>query len=81
MRNNGTTVLFSLQQQAVVAQVKGFTTYVNAKTGRPVDIRTLGGGFPALYEGFTKKSQRSMALKEKWDKEHPKRSKNAQSKI
>jgi hypothetical protein len=64
-------VLFSLQQQAIVAQIKGTTTYVDVKTGRPKDIRTLGGGFPALSEGFTKKSKRANALREKWELEHP----------
>jgi hypothetical protein len=71
-RNGGTTVLFSLQQQAIVAEVKGSTTYVDVKTGRPRDIRTLGGGFPALMEGFTKKSERANALKAQWEKDHPK---------
>lgn len=71
-RNSGTTVLFSLKQQAIVADVKGSTTYMDVKTARPADIRTLGGGWPALYEGFTKKSERAMTLKEKWDEEHPK---------
>ncbi|CRG88352.1 hypothetical protein PISL3812_05382 [Talaromyces islandicus] len=70
-RNGGTTVLFSLEQQAVVAQIKGTTTYVDVKTGRPKDIRTLGGGFPALFEGFTKKSERANALREKWELEQP----------
>ncbi|KHO01972.1 uncharacterized protein MAM_00973 [Metarhizium album ARSEF 1941] len=80
-RNHGTTVLFSLKQQAIVAQVRGSTTYVDAKTGRPVDIRTLGGGFPAFYQGFTKKSERANQLKEKWEKEHPRSSKSTESKI
>lgn len=66
-------MLFSLQQQAVVAQVQGTSMYVDVKTGRPRDIRTYGGGFSALLEGFTKKSQRAVALKEKWEREHPKR--------
>ncbi|KKZ67037.1 hypothetical protein EMCG_07269 [[Emmonsia] crescens] len=80
-RNGGTSVLFSLKQQAIVAEVKGSTTYMDAKIARPVDIRTLGGNFPALYEGFTKKSERAKLLKEKWDKEHPRPSKNAKAKI
>ena len=69
-RNNGTTSLFSLKQQAIVAQVKGSVTYMDVKTARPVDIRTLGGGWVKLYEGFTKKSENARKLKEKWDCEH-----------
>ncbi|KAH8591299.1 hypothetical protein B0O99DRAFT_632395 [Bisporella sp. PMI_857] len=71
-RNNGTTSLFSLSQQAIVAEVKGSVTYMDVATGRPVDIRTLGGGWVKLFEGFTKREENSRLLKEKWDAEHPK---------
>lgn len=80
-RNNGTTVLFSLKQQDIVAEVKGSTTYMDVKTACPVDIRTLGGGWPKLYEAFTQKSERAQALKEKWEKEHPKPAKRRDSKM
>lgn len=80
-RNHGTTILFSLKQQAIVAQVKGSVTYMNAATGRPIDIRTLGGGWARLYEGFTLKSQQAAALKAKWDSEHAKARSGAVSKI
>ncbi|RYP92150.1 hypothetical protein DL770_001731 [Monosporascus sp. CRB-9-2] len=80
-RNSGTTVLFSLKQQVIVAEVKGSITYMDAKTARPVDIRTLGGGYPALYEGFTKKSEHAKAMKEKWEREHPTPPKRSDSKI
>lgn len=80
-RNHGTTVLFSLKQQAVVAEVKGSVTYMNAATGRPIDIRTLGGGWSRLYEGFTSKSQQAAVLKAKWDGEHAKGRSRAASKI
>lgn len=71
-RNSGTTSFFSLKQQAIVAEVKGSTTYTNVKTGRPVDIRTLGGGWPKVFEAFTKKAEHAKMMKEKWDSEHPK---------
>ncbi|KAF3065380.1 hypothetical protein GL218_02688 [Daldinia childiae] len=71
-RNTGITSLFSLKQQAIVAEVKGSVTYMDVKTGRPVDIRTLSGGWPAVYDGFSKNSKRSKVLKEKWEMEHHK---------
>lgn len=74
-RNAGTACLFSLKQQAIVAQAKGSVTYMNAKTGRPIDIRTLGGNWPAMYEGLTNKSKHGIALKKKWDSEHRPKSK------
>lgn len=45
---------------------------MDVKTGRAVDIRTLGGGWPKLYKAFNKKSENAKLLKEKWDIEHPK---------
>ncbi|KAI1654044.1 hypothetical protein F4813DRAFT_393195 [Daldinia decipiens] len=69
-RNTGTTSLFSLKQQAIVAEVKGSVTYMDVKTSRPVDIRTLSGGWPAVYDGFAKDSERSRVLKEEWEIEH-----------
>lgn len=54
---------------------------MDVKTARPVDIRTLGGGWPALYKGFTQKSERAKTLSEKWEKEHPKSAKSRESKI
>ncbi|KAH5277194.1 hypothetical protein HBI70_095310 [Parastagonospora nodorum] len=77
-RTNGVTSLFSLKQQAIVAELRGSVTYVNAKSGRPVDIRTLGGGWSSLFEGFTKKAENALVLKEKWEIEHPKRIKPAE---
>lgn len=67
--------MFSLKQQAIVALAKGSGTYVNPKTGRPIDIRTLGGGWQGVYEGLTQMSERSNALREEWESKNPKKSK------
>ena len=48
---------FSLKQQAIVAEVKGYVTFMDVKTGRPVDIRTLGGGWSKMFDAFTQKSK------------------------
>ncbi|ROW11897.1 hypothetical protein VPNG_04906 [Cytospora leucostoma] len=74
-RNHGTTSLYSLRQQAIVAQVKGSVTYMDVKTGRSVDIRTFGDGWLALYDGLTQKSARANALREKWASDNPTKSK------
>jgi len=77
-RNHGTTSLFSLKQQAIVAEVKGSTTYVDVKSGRPVDIRTLGGGWANVFDAFTKKAETSKKIKAKWDCEHPPKSRRGE---
>jgi hypothetical protein len=71
-----------LKQQAIVAEVKGSVTYMDVKTGRPVDIRSLGGGWAKLFDAFTAKSENVKALRAKWAAEHPKPSRaQATSKI
>jgi hypothetical protein len=81
-RNSGTTSLWSLKQQAIVAEVKGSVTYMDVKTARPIDIRTLGGGWVKVFEGFTRKAEHAKMLKEKWESDHPKsRKRMATSKI
>ena len=70
-RNHGTTVVFSLQQQAVVAETKGTVTFVDAKTGRPVDIRKAGEGWLRFYKGFSEKAVAAKALRDKWEQDHP----------
>lgn len=57
---------------------------MDVKSGRPVDIRTLGGGWPNLFNAFTEKSSKAKALYEKWAKENPRdvdRFKKSDSKI
>lgn len=66
-RNHSTTSLFSLKQQVIVAEVKSSAVFVDCKTGRPVDIRTVGGGWSKLYEGLIKKADHARQLKDKWD--------------
>lgn len=61
--------MFSLKQQRIVAETKGAAVYIDAKTGRPVEMRTLGGGWPKVYEAFTKKSEAANKLKEQWESE------------
>jgi hypothetical protein len=46
-----------------MAEVKGSVAYVDVKRGRPVNITTLGGGWPKLFQGLTRNAERAAALK------------------
>lgn len=59
-----TISLFSLKQQAIVAELKGCVVFMDVKTARPVDIRKLGGGWPELYDGFMKTCEESRKMRE-----------------
>jgi hypothetical protein len=45
-----------------VADYHRSITYLDAKTRRPVDIRTLGGGWPNVFESFLRKAEHSQIL-------------------
>ncbi|KAI1081987.1 hypothetical protein F5B20DRAFT_588098 [Whalleya microplaca] len=71
-RYYGTTSLFSLQQQAIVAEVKGSVTFIDAGTGRPTDIRNRGDGWPKVCEAYVEKVASAQAKKQNWDMKKPK---------
>jgi hypothetical protein len=56
-----------------VAEVKGHVTFMDVKTSRPIDIRTIGGGWAKLYEGFAKRAEKARGLREKWEGERMER--------
>ncbi|KAI0195884.1 hypothetical protein F4808DRAFT_452819 [Astrocystis sublimbata] len=63
----GTTSLFSLKQQAIVAETRGNVTFIDAGTGRPVDIRGVSDGWSRVYEGYVKTVEAAQAFRQKWD--------------
>jgi len=73
-QTSGTFCLFSLKQQAIVADTDGEVACVDADR-RPVDIRTLGGNWPKLYEGLVQKVQQARKLKEEWESRQVKNNK------
>ncbi|KAF4465881.1 hypothetical protein FALBO_7274 [Fusarium albosuccineum] len=76
-RSVGTAVLYSLTQQATVVVVKGFSVYVDTRTGRPVDLRTTGPGFKVMFDALTEQVKITKEMREAWIEKHP----NAKSKI
>ncbi|KAI0169759.1 hypothetical protein GGR52DRAFT_573817 [Hypoxylon sp. FL1284] len=72
-RYYGTTSLFSLQQQTIVAEVKGSATFIDARTGRPTDIRNRSDGWPKVYDAYVGKVESAQTKKQSWDMKNPKR--------
>ncbi|OTB02437.1 hypothetical protein M426DRAFT_74667 [Hypoxylon sp. CI-4A] len=77
-RYYGTTSLFSLQQQAIVAEVKGSVAFVDAKTGRPTDIRSRSDGWLKVYDAYVEMVKSAQEKKQNWDIQ---KSKSRSSKI
>jgi hypothetical protein len=45
---------------------------MDVKTAKPIDIRTLGGGWLKVFEGFTKKAEHAKRVKNQWDNDRAK---------
>ena len=58
------TTLFSLQQQAIVAESRSEVVWVDIKSGRLIDIRTVSDNWERLYQTFAELTERSQKAKE-----------------
>ncbi|MCJ1347286.1 hypothetical protein MMC31_005508 [Peltigera leucophlebia] len=66
-----TTTIWSLKQQAIVAECKGYIVFQKFDTGKPASLIEAGGPYLALYSQIKDKVERSNKLFAKWQKETP----------
>lgn len=66
-----TTTIWSLRQQAIVAECKGYIVFQKFETGKPASLIEAGGPYLALYSQIKDKVERSNKLFAKWQKENP----------
>ena len=64
-------MIWSLKQQAPVAEIQARIVFVQLPEGKPADLVKIGGVYADLYNGLVKRHQRSNMLAEKWKREHP----------
>ena len=63
-----TTTIWSLRQQAVVAECKGYVVFLNFGTGRPANLLESGEPYKKLYAQIKAKVERSNEMFTKWEK-------------
>ncbi|KAF2464005.1 uncharacterized protein BDR25DRAFT_104134 [Lindgomyces ingoldianus] len=70
-----TTTIWSLRQQCVVAELRGWIVFVDPATGRPVDLVEKGEPYATLWKHIEEKVERANTLLGKWNTEHRPREK------
>ncbi|KAF2728287.1 hypothetical protein EJ04DRAFT_504337 [Polyplosphaeria fusca] len=65
-----TTTIWSLRQQAVVAECTGWVVFADFATRKPVDLTKAGEPYDKLHALISRKAQEAWERKEKWDQEH-----------
>ena len=63
-----TTTIWSLKQQAVVAEAKGYVVFLNFSTGRPANLLESGELYKKLHAQIKGKVDKSNDLFAKWEK-------------
>jgi hypothetical protein len=67
------TSIWSLRQQAIVAESRGWVVFFDYTKGKPANLVLAGGVYADLYNALKDKCTQAAALAAKWDQEHPKK--------
>jgi hypothetical protein len=73
--------MWSLKQQAIVAQTRGYVVFFDYTKGRPANLIETGGVYMDLYTALAKKAKTSNELAAKWEKENPSKPKEKKAKL
>jgi len=66
-----TTTIWSLRQQAVVAECAGWVVFLDFATKRPANLLEAGEPYVSLHAQISAKVEKANELYEKWQKDHP----------
>ena len=62
------TSMWSLRQQAIVAQTRGYVVFFDYTKGKPANLIEAGGVYTDLHVALTKRAKISSELAAKWEK-------------
>lgn len=80
-RYYGITSVWSLKQQAIVAENRGYVVFFDYSKGKPANLLQAGGVYADLHAALTKRVAAATDLATKWEKEHPKKQRRNQGKL
>ena len=72
-RYYGITTMWSLLQQAVVAEMKGYVVFFDYRCNKSADLTAAGGRYTELHSALKKRAERGNQLAAEWLREHPKK--------
>ncbi|KAH8645582.1 hypothetical protein BGZ60DRAFT_392540 [Tricladium varicosporioides] len=71
----GITSMWSLRQQAIVADCKGYVVFFDYDKGVPANLLEAGGVYKDLYHALVQRKERESQIEKEWEAAHPKISK------
>ena len=72
-RYYGITSVWSLRQQAIVADAQGYVVFFDYDTGKPADLVKAGGTHLDLYNALSQRKEKEDKIAAQWEKDHPKK--------
>jgi hypothetical protein len=72
-RYYGITSIWSLRQQTIVADLKGYVVFFDYTKGKPANLLEVKGVYAKLHAGLTSKMLKGNELAAKWDLKHSKK--------
>lgn len=66
-----TTTIWSIRQQAIVAEFKGYIVFQQFETGKPANLIEAGEPYRALFAQIKAKVERSNQLFAEWEERNP----------
>ncbi|KAI4861525.1 hypothetical protein F4820DRAFT_460905 [Hypoxylon rubiginosum] len=76
-RYHVTTTMWSLRQQAPVAESNGWVVFYDYSKGKPASLVQAGGVYADLHASLTEKAKVANLKRAKWDEAHPKKPRGA----
>jgi len=68
----GVTTIWSLQQQAIVAENKGYIVFFDFNKGKPADLIEAGTVYKDLHDALVARKEREGEIAALWEADHPK---------
>jgi hypothetical protein len=71
------TTIWSLRQQAIVAETREYMVYFDYDNGVPVNMIKAGSVYTNLYNALVARKEREDKMAAKWEAEHPPKKRKA----
>lgn len=69
--------MWSLRQQAPVAEANGWVVFYDYSKGKPADLIQAGGVYTDLHAALAEKAKVATQKRAQWDEAHPKKARGA----
>ncbi|KFY01096.1 hypothetical protein O988_02917 [Pseudogymnoascus sp. VKM F-3808] len=73
----GVTTIWSLRQQAIVAETRGYMVFFDYNNNIPADMIKAGGVYTDLYNALVARKEQGDKIAAKWEAEHPPKKRKA----